>query len=153
MVMKARAIPTDRAMTGTAVAHVRCFGENHTELRRGGEIRRGGPTMPIMMCPMCMSTTHLELSGTAHRIPIPMARTQALMRTDFLRPKRSRNHICTKVIGIKRIGSYAASTKFTNMKKIRYDTNTLDHLYGFVIGGAENRLLIFRMGTCLYQCL
>ena len=105
--MNARAIPTDRAITGTAVAHVLCFGENHTELRRGGDMRRGGPTTPIITCPMCMSITHLELSGTTHRIAMPMAKIQALMRTDFLRPKRSRNHMCRNVIGMKRMGSYA----------------------------------------------
>ena len=122
MVMNARAIPIDRAMTGTAVAHVLCFGENQTELRRGGEMRRGGPTTPIMTCPICMSTTHLELSGTAHRIPIPMARTQALIRTDFLSPKRSRNHMCRKVIGMKKIGSYAANTIVQKIND--YETET-----------------------------
>ena len=102
--MNARATPIPWAVFARAVAKVLCFGGNQTELRRGGAIITGRPTMPTMMCPMWNRKVHLVPSGTKQRMPVPIASSQEAESTDIRRPKRSRNHMNGNARGMNAIG-------------------------------------------------
>lgn len=102
--------PSPWALAVMAVAKLRWLTGNQTALTLDGIIMTGRPTMPIRICPTCMTQIHWWACGTngmKTRMPHPTASIQAPPRPTIRRPKRWRNQAKGKVRNMKAMGLYS----------------------------------------------